>query len=168
MTHQQTFTRPCHVGLSVCFAAATLVAATLPAQAEAQDRDGAVTAVETMFEGMRSANSDMVRGVLARDARFAVIDGTNGSAIVSVQSVDGWVDAIGQSGGDWNEQIYDLDVRVDGDMASIWAPYTFYFQGSVRHCGINSIELLRGADGWKITQVSDTRRTEDCPDPLGP
>ena len=61
----------------------------------------------------------------------------------------------------------DLDINVDGDMASAWVPYTFYFDGAVRHCGINSIELLRDADGWKVTQLSDTRRTENCPDPLG-
>ncbi|MDA0327831.1 MAG: hypothetical protein O2958_02280 [Gemmatimonadetes bacterium] len=52
-------------------------------------------------------------------------------------------------------------------MASIWAPYTFYLNGAVRHCGINSIELLRDREGWKVTQLSDTRRTENCPDPLG-
>jgi hypothetical protein len=159
--------RGARLGLRLCLAVATLMAVAVPPNVQAQDRDGAAAAVERMFEGMRSANSDMVRGVLAPDARFAVINDTNGSAIVAAESMDDWVAAIGQSEGAWNEQIYDLDVRVDGDMASIWAPYTFYFQGSLRHCGINSIELLRGADGWKITQLSDTRRTEDCPDPLG-
>ena len=29
------------------------------------------------------------------------------------------------------------------------------------------LELLRDAEGWRITQLSDTRRTENCPDPLG-
>ena len=84
-----------------------------------------------------------------------------------VQSVEGWVGAIGTSGGSWDEQIYDLDVKVDGTMASIWAPYTFYLNGEISHCGINSIELLFDAEGWKITQISDTRRSDDCPDPHG-
>ena len=44
---------------------------------------------------------------------------------------------------------------------------TFYLDGAVRHCGINSIELLKSAEGWKITQLSDTRRRENCPDPHG-
>ena len=52
-------------------------------------------------------------------------------------------------------------------MASVWAPYTFYLNGAISHCGINSIELLHDEDGWKVTQISDTRRREDCPDPLG-
>jgi len=58
-------------------------------------------------------------------------------------------------------------VRVDDTVASVWAPYTFYVNGRLSHCGVNSIELLRGAEGWKITQISDTRRTDGCPDPLG-
>lgn len=116
---------------------------------------------------MRTANPGMVREVFAPDARFAVLDRRDGPARLAVQGVDGWIAAIGESGGQWNEQIYDVVVHVDRDMASIWAPYTFYLEGGLRHCGINSIELLRGADGWKVTQLSDTRQTEDCPDPLG-
>ena len=133
----------------------------------AQDLAGAEEAVYEMFEGMRTANSDMVRAVFAADARFAMLDGRNGPAVVRAQSVEGWITSIGSSGGSWNERIYDLDVRVDGTMASIWAPYTFYLDGEISHCGINSIELLHDAEGWKVTQISDTRRQEGCPDPLG-
>jgi hypothetical protein len=39
--------------------------------------------------------------------------------------------------------------------------------GVISHCGVNSIELLRDAEGWKVTQLSDTRRRDGCPDPLG-
>lgn len=71
-----------------------------PAPAAAQqagDASGALAAVERMFEGMRTADSAMVRSVF---------------------------------------------------------------------CGVNAIDLLRDATGWKITQVADTRRRERCPDPL--
>ena len=134
----------------------------------AQNGEAAVeAAIMQVFEGMHTANPEMVRAVFALDARFTVISTRNGPAVIAAQTVDGWIDAIGDSEGRWDEQVYDLDIDVDGDMASAWVPYTFYFDGVVRHCGINSIELLRDADGWKVTQLSDTRRTENCPDPLG-
>lgn len=129
-----------------------------------QDAGAVLAAVEQIFEGMRTANADLVREVFATDARFAAV-AEDGSA-VSVQSVSGWLDAIAESGGRWDERVYDVEVQVDDSMASAWAPYTFYLDGAVRHCGINSIELLRDAEGWKVTQISDTRRTERCPDPL--
>lgn len=147
--------------------AALTLAGGAPTTMHAQDEAGALIAVERIFEGMRTANSEMVREVFAVDARFAVLSARDGPATVAIRSVDGWIDSIGDSEGRWNEQIYDVDVRVDGNMASIWAPYTFYLDGAVRHCGINSIELLHDAEGWKVTQLSDTRRPENCPDPLG-
>ena len=139
----------------------------LPTHARAQDEAGALAAVEQVFEGMRSANAAMVREVFATDARFAVLDTREGPAAIRSQSVDGWLSGIDASGGSWNEQVYDVLARVDGPMASVWAPYTFYLDGEISHCGINSIELLHDADGWKVTQISDTRRREGCPDPLG-
>lgn len=80
------------------------------------------------------------------------------------RTIDGWLSAVAGSEGRWQEQIYDVEIRVDGDIASAWTPYTFYLDGRIRHCGVNSIELLRPARGWKITQLSDTRRTEGCRD----
>ena len=144
-----------------------VLATVAPPTASAQDEVGARAAVERLFEGMRTADPDLVRSVLAADARFALLDQREGPRTVRTQPVDGWVGAIGTSGGSWNEQIYDLDVKVDGMMASIWAPYTFYLNGEISHCGINSIELLFDAGGWKITQNTDTRRADDCPDPHG-
>ena len=136
-------------------------------EAAAQDVAGARAAVEQVFEGMRTADSERVRAVFAADARFAMLQSGDGPTPVRVQSVEGWISAIGESGGTWDEQIYDLDVRVDGNMASVWAPYTFYLDGNISHCGINSIELLHDGTGWKVTQISDTRRRTDCPDPHG-
>ena len=133
----------------------------------AQTPDTPRGAVDRMFEGMRTASPDMVRSVLASDVRFAILDTRQGPATIRAQGVEGWLEGIAGSGGGWDEQIYDVQVLEDGPMASVWAPYTFYRDGTISHCGINSIELLRDADGWKVTQVSDTRRREGCPDPLG-
>ena len=132
--------------------------------AEAQSADEPQAAVDQFFLGMRIANERILERALARDARLAVL---TPEGEITVEGLEGFIRAVVASGGAWNEQIYDTETRVDGDMASIWAPYTFYLSGRISHCGINSIELLRGAEGWKITQISDTRRTQECPDPLG-
>lgn len=154
------------MALVISTALATLTALG-PGALAAQDEAGALAAVEQVFEGMRRADPDMVRAVFAPDARFAMVDARRSPPAVGVQSVTGWLDAIGGSDGSWDERVYDVQVLVDGDMASAWAPYTFYLNGAISHCGINSIELLHDGRGWKVTQISDTRRTEECPDPLG-
>jgi hypothetical protein len=152
--------------LGAAAALAAVMIGTAPAGAQMSHEEHAVhAAIDRIFEGMRTAAPEMVRAVFAPDARFAMVGGDAGG--VSVQSVEGWLSAIGSSESRWDERVYDVEVKVDGEMASAWAPYTFYLDGAVRHCGINSIELLRDASGWKVTQISDTRRTEGCPDPLG-
>ncbi len=144
----------------------TLLALTLaaPANAQSHAEHEVHAAVEQIFEGMRTANPDLVRAVFASDARFAGVDETG---TVTVQSVEGWLEAIGTSERRWDERVYDVEIQVDGNMASAWTPYTFYLDGAVRHCGINSIEFLHDGSAWKVTQIADTRRTEGCPDPLG-
>jgi arginase len=124
-------------------------------------------AVDQIFRGMHTANADMVRAVFSSEARFSVLDRRADPRAIRSRPVDGWLDAIDTSEGKWDEQVYDVQVLVDGEMASVWAPYTFYLDGAISHCGINSIELLRDADGWKVTQLSDTRSEDGCPDPLG-
>lgn len=135
-----------------------------PVSAQSHDEHEVRAAVEQVFEGMRTADADLVREVLAPGVRFA---GVGDDGTVTVQPLDGWLNAIGTSGGRWDEQVYDIEVQVDGNMASAWVPFTFYLDGAISHCGINSIELMRDAGGWKVTQIADTRRTEGCPDPLG-
>ena len=146
-----------------CAAALVMLGLAVPVEAQSHDEHEVRATVEQIFEGMRTANADLVREVLAPGVRFS---GVGEDGAVSVQSLDGWLDAIGTSEGRWDEQIYDVEVKIDGNMASVWAPFTFYFDGDISHCGINSIELMRDAAGWKITQIADTRRTEGCPDPL--
>ncbi|HIN77628.1 MAG TPA: hypothetical protein EYM97_02225 [Gemmatimonadetes bacterium] len=126
-----------------------------------------MAAIHQVFDGMRASDPAMVAAVFADNARFAVVRSKDSLPEISTQPVAEWIGAIGESGGSWDEQVYDMDVRIDDNVASAWVPYTFYLEGLISHCGVNSIELLRNGEHWEITQLSDTRRIENCPDPLG-
>jgi len=130
----------------------------------AGQEDEVHAAIFQIFDGMRAADPDRVRDVLAEGMQFAVSDemGT-----IGYMAPDGWLNAMAGSGGAWDEQIYDVEIRVDGTMASAWVPYTFYLNGEISHCGINSIEFRRDPEGWKATYLTDTRRQQNCPDPHG-
>jgi hypothetical protein len=130
--------------------------------AQAADTTEVLAVVQRVFEGMRKADSTMVRSSFAEGARFALLD-TSGT--VRFQAIDGWLRAIAGSAGRWDEPLYNVTVRVEGTIAHVWAPYTFYLDGAVRHCGTDSFELLRTRAGWRITQLSDTQRRQNCPDP---
>lgn len=61
-----------------------------------------------------------------------------------------------------DERIEFGSVQIDGPLASVWTPYKFYFNGNFSHCGVNSFQLLRTKNGWKILYLVDTRRKEPC------
>jgi hypothetical protein len=119
-------------------------------------------AVQRIFDGMKEADSAKVRSVFAEGARFASAGVVEGAPTIRYQPVDGWIRAIGASGGTWEERLYDVEVRIDGNMAMVWAPYTFLRAGEISHCGINSIAMLRSGERWLVTQLSDTRHQGTC------
>jgi hypothetical protein len=118
--------------------------------------------VQRLFDGMRQADSAMVRSVFADGARFASLAEQGGREAVQYPPVDDFVQAIAGSAGRWDERLVDVEIRVDAGMAIVWAPYSFYLDGQLRHCGVNVMDLLRVNGEWRITQLTDTRRTEGC------
>ncbi|HUQ45304.1 MAG TPA: serine hydrolase [Gemmatimonadaceae bacterium] len=153
--------------MSIRRAALALLALLAPlntAAAQAQlTPEHAVRAVTyRMFDGMRRSDSTMVRSTLAPGARFASVDARATPPVIKYEPPDAWLAGIANSNGRWDERLSDVQVRVDGNIAQVWAAYTFYLDGKIRHCGVDAMELLLESTGWKITQLSDTQRREGC------
>jgi ketosteroid isomerase-like protein len=48
-------------------------------------------------------------------------------------------------------------IEVSGDMAHVWGPYRFMVEGVTTHCGINSLSMMRNAQGmWQVANISFT------------
>ena len=134
--------------------------------AQANEEQAVLSVVQRVFDGMRAADSAMIRTQFAGGARFAMVDNRATPPKVAYDSINGWLSGVARSANRWDEQIYDVQARIDLGIAQVWAPYTFYLDKKVLHCGVNMFQLLKAPDGWKITQLSDSRRREGCPDPL--
>ncbi len=62
----------------------------------------------------------------------------------------------------FEEKLLGFNIQVDGNMANAWTPYEFWYQGEFSHCGVNSFQLLKDNDEWKIIYLVDTRRSDNC------
>ena len=62
----------------------------------------------------------------------------------------------------FEEKLLDFKIRIDGDMANVWTPYEFYFDGKFSHCGVNSFQMVKLDGKWKIIYLIYTRRKEGC------
>jgi hypothetical protein len=58
----------------------------------------------------------------------------------------------------FEEKILSFKVQVDGAMAHVWIPYEFYVNDQLSHSGVNSFQLFKENDGWKVVYILDTRR----------
>ena len=60
-----------------------------------------------------------------------------------------------------DERIHDPLVRVDNDLAVVWAPFEFRINGKLDHCGMDLFSLVRNDGRWLIGSLAATLR-KDC------
>ena len=60
------------------------------------------------------------------------------------------------------ERIHDPIIKIDNDLAMVWAPFEFVSDGKVDNCGTDLFNLVRIDGKWLIASVADTGR-KDCP-----
>lgn len=136
-----------------------------PAQDRKQAEAEVLAVVNRLWDAMRLNDSTMARSVFDSTAQFASIVDRNGARSVRWSRADNFVRAIGNAKEPWIERMVAPEVRIDGNLASVWTWYDFSVGGKVSHCGYDSIELARLDTGWKIIYIADTRQTTGCDKP---
>lgn len=117
-------------------------------------------AIETMFNGMRAADSAMVHSVFTDHAVMqTVVKNGQGKVILQEGSLDDFLKAVGSP----HEKVYDekilsYDIKIDGEMAAAWTPYEFFLGEDFSHKGVNSFQLAKLNGKWKVIYIVDTRR----------
>ncbi len=122
------------------------------------------TTINNLFDGMRTSDSTLIRKAFAPKSIMQTIAGTKeGKAVVRSESVDGFVKSIATPHPEkYDERIVFTKILIDGNLASVWTDYKFYVGDKFSHCGVNSFQLFKGEDGWKIIYIIDTRRKDNC------
>jgi hypothetical protein len=147
--------------LLLVFASSTTAAL---AQKTTPETEAVKQTINRFFEGMRRGDSTLVRRTLAPGAVLHSIGGKPGQpATLRVESVAAFLKAVGSPHAEiWDERVQVERVLLDATLASVWAPYEFYLGSKFSHCGYDSFQLVKLADGWKIAYIIDTRRKEKC------
>jgi hypothetical protein len=144
-----------------------VVSAGLPrfatAQAGGSDREAVLATVQKVFDAMRTRDTALLSQAFDSTARLVGVStrGTPGVSLTAPSQFGGAI-ARAPAGDVWNERIYDPEVRIDGNVAQVWAYYTFHRNATFSHCGVDAFMLVKVGSAWKITQLADSRRTEGC------
>lgn len=112
--------------------------------------------IENLFNAMKSADSLGVKNAFSGSAIMQTF-GKNQE--IRTDKVEDFTKQVGASqAGDLDERFTISKILVDGNMASVWVPYQFYYKGNFSHCGVNSFQLAKINNEWKIQYIIDTRR----------
>ncbi len=130
-------------------------------QLHAQQEDSLIRqTVDKLFLSMQTGDSALLQSCFMNGATLKTVYVNNqGMTQVVSESISNFAMAVGTPHqGIWNERIYEVEIRTDGPLAFVWAPYAFYVDETFSHRGVNAFELVYVDNKWLIISITDTRR----------
>jgi hypothetical protein len=137
-----------------------MLALALPAmRALAQAPDPAVLApIDALFQGMAQRDAAAIKAAAIPGAVLVLMrDGKP-----EQMTIEAFADRVGKpSKTHIEERIHDPLLRVDHDLAMVWAPFEVLVDGKPDHCGTDLFNLVHTGGKWLIAGIADTGR-KDC------
>lgn len=120
--------------------------------------------INLLFDGMRNSDTTLLKKAFATNNTMQTIVKTkDGKAMVRTESLANFIKSVGTPHSEkYDERIVFTKILIDDNLASVWTDYQFYIGERFSHCGVNSFQLFKGDDGWKIIYLIDTRRKDNC------
>lgn len=148
---------------SLCLA---LIVCCLAFTAKSQsNEEAAVTeTVNKMFKAMYTNDTTLFKSVFTNKVTMVrVLRNKEGKPVLQQsEGIGPFVKGIAKPhpDGPLTEEMWNVKVQVDGDLAQFWCDYAFYIGNRYSHCGVDAFQLHKTADGWKIFHLADTFRKE--------
>ncbi|HZD76893.1 MAG TPA: nuclear transport factor 2 family protein [Acidobacteriaceae bacterium] len=137
-----------------------LLAALFPLalHAATPDEQAVLAPIQAMFAGMSARDAAAIKKpTLPNGIMVLMRDGKP-----MQMTFEDFATRVGKPGkSQIEERIHDPLVKIDNDLAVVWAPFDFYIDGKVSHCGTDLFNLVRQDGQWLIASVADTSRN-DC------
>jgi hypothetical protein len=126
--------------------------------ASTPEEQAVLAPVTAMFDGMAKRNAAAIMEPLLPGGTMVLMrDGKP-----TQMTFEAFADRVGKPGTTKiEERIHDPLIRIDNDLAVVWAPFEFLVDGKVDHCGTDLFNLVRKDGRWLIASVADTGR-KDC------
>ncbi len=142
----------------IAFSALVAMSLATGAFAQSAEEQAVLAPIHAMFDGMSKRDAAAIKAptlpggtmVLMRDGKPAQM------------TFEAFAERVAKPGkAQIEERIHDPLVRIDNDLAVVWAPFDFLVEGKVDHCGTDLFNLVRVDGKWMIASVADTG-TKTC------
>ena len=128
------------------------------------DTAAVLAPVERMFAGLAAHDAAAIRAELRPEGGATVaIEKPDGASTIRHLAWDAFTAGIKPGPEKFEERFTGPPaVEIDGNIAMVWAPYTFFLDGKAHHCGVDHFDLVREANQWKVLNVTWSQRTTGC------
>ena len=120
--------------------------------------------VDRMFQAMVKKDTALLRTCFTPGAELMTYNhDSKGNARAQSSTLKDFLKQVSLIGeAEIEERLTGWQCFIDDGIASVWTPYEFYYEKKFSHCGVNSFELIQVHGEWKISQITDTRRKQNC------
>lgn len=135
--------------------------------AQNSESDNVKTKIIEFFDAFHKQDTTALKSMVTDNIILqSVSKNKEGKTVLRQDEFDKFLKSIASIPKDntFEEKLLDFSIQVDGNMANAWTPYEFWFNGNFSHCGVNSFQLIKEEDTWKIIYLVDTRRRKGCQD----
>ena len=144
---------------------ATILASALAGSAMAQAPDagcalpsepnGIPAAIDAAISGPADKDRVSMKALLIPEARLTFVSiGADGTPSYSIEALDDWIVHVKASGHTiLGEKHLKFHIEKYGNIAHLWSSYALESDGKQVARGINSIQPIKGADGWRVTGI---------------
>lgn len=139
----------------------------LSVNAQKSEEENVKSTIIEFFDAFHKQDTTKLKAMVKGEIKLQSISvNSEGKTVLQESDYNEFVKSIASIPKDktFEEKLLDFSIKVDGKMANVWTPYEFWFDGNFSHCGVNSFQLIKEDETWKIIYLVDTRRREGCQD----
>ncbi|WP_064966496.1 hypothetical protein [Tenacibaculum ovolyticum] len=121
--------------------------------------------IETFFDGLHKGDSTIVSSTLHTTIKIqTTLTNKDGKKKLITDSKKKLLIGIANKKVEntYLEKLLSWDIKINGNLASVWTPYEFYLNGKLSHCGANSFQLFNNNGKWEIIYLVDMRSRKNC------
>jgi len=130
-----------------------------------EEEKSAKNLIENFFEAFHAQDSTALKEFAHPEIKMqSVAIDAKGNTSLSTEEYSGFLRSIVSipESTKIEEKLHSFEIKVNGMIATVSTPYSFFVNDELSHCGVNTIQLMKSKGEWQIIYLVDTRSKLGC------
>ncbi|HXN95039.1 MAG TPA: hypothetical protein VN879_11065 [Candidatus Acidoferrales bacterium] len=126
--------------------------------------EGIPAALDAAISGPADKDRACMKALLIPEARIMFVSlGADGAPSYRLETLDDWIARVKARGHSMlEEKQLKFHIERYGNIAHLWSSYPLHSDGKQVARGINSIQAIKEAGGWRVTGINRRFRVASC------